>query len=340
MMSARPTMKDVAALAGVGLKTVSRVVNGEGSVSPDTTERVNAAIAKLGFRRNEGARLLRQGRTASIGLVLEDVADPFSSALTRAVEDIARQHDSLVFAGSSAEDGVRERELTLAFCARRVDGLIIVPAGATHRYLVPEITAGTPAVFVDRPPVDIDADTVLVDNEGGARMAVDHLIAHGHRRIGFLGDAPTIFTATARLAGYRASLEAAGLPYDESLTSLAPPTAEAIRHAVERVLGRPDPATALFCGNNRVTVEVLRVLAGRPNQPALVGFDDFELADVLRPGITVVAQDPAEMGRTAAEMLFARLSGDRQGRAKTVRLPTRLIPRGSGEMPIATGIGT
>ncbi len=340
MMSARPTMKDVAALAGVGLKTVSRVVNNEGSVSPDTAERVHAAIAKLGFRRNEGARLLRQGRTASIGLVLEDVADPFSSILTRAVEEVARRHDSLVFAGSSDEDPVRERELTLAFCARRVDGLIIVPAGDTHSYLVPEIMAGTPAVFVDRPPQDIDADTVLVDNEGGAQTAVEHLIAHGHRRIAFLGDAPSIFTATARLAGYRAALEAAGLPYDESLTHLAPPTAEAIRHALARVLAGQDPATALFCGNNRVTVQVLRELAKRPERPALVGFDDFELADVLQPPITVVAQDPAELGRTAAELLFERLGGDRQGRAKTVRLPTRLIPRGSGELPIARGNGT
>ncbi|MGH3433480.1 MAG: LacI family DNA-binding transcriptional regulator, partial [Thermocrispum sp.] len=296
-------MKDVAALAGVGLKTVSRVVNNEDSVSADTAERVNAAIAELGFSRNEGARLLRQGRTASIGLVLEDVADPFSSVLTRAVEEVARQHDSLVFAGSSTEDASRERELTLAFCARRVDGLLIVPAGRTHEYLVPEITAGIPAVFVDRPPVDIEADTVLVDNEGGARTAVDHLVAGGHRRIGFVGDAPEIFTATARLAGYRAGLDAAGLPHDDALVSLEPPTAGAVRAALARLLGGADPATALFCGNNRVTVAVLRELAGRRSRPALVGFDDFELADLLDPGVTVVAQDPAELGRTAAELL-------------------------------------
>lgn len=339
MMTARPTMKDVAAMAGVGLKTVSRVVNGETSVSAVTAERVNAAIAKLGFRRNEGARLLRQGRTASIGLVLEDVADPFSSVLTRAVEEIARQHGSLVFASSSAEDSARERELTLAFCARRVDGLVIVPAGNTHRYLVPEMSAGIPAVFVDRPPVDIDADTVLVDNEGGARTAVQHLIAHGHRRIGFVGDSPQIYTAIARLAGYRTGLLVAGLRYDEELTSLEPPTAEAARSALRKLLDGPDPATALFCGNNRVTVSVLRELAARqPDRsgwPAVVGFDDFELADLLDPAVTVVAQDPAELGRTAAELLFGRLAGTRTGRAQTVRLPTRLIRRGSGEVPIA-----
>lgn len=332
MTAARPTMKDVAALAGVGLKTVSRVINGEPSVSPELAERVNAAIGKLGFSRNESARMLRQGRTASIGLVLEDIADPFSSLLSRAVEEIASAHGSLMFAASSGEDPDRERELTLAFCARRVDGLVIVPAGNTHRYLLPEIAAGIPAVFVDRPPMDIDSDTVLVDNAGGARTAVEHLAAHGHRRIGFLGDAPQIYTATARLDGYRAGLAAAGLPYRESLTSLEPPTPDAVRATLQRLLDGPEPASALFCGNNRITVAVLRELADRSHRPALVGFDDFELADLLTPGITVIAQDPVQTGRTAAELLFSRMSGDEPGRARTVVVPTRLICRGSGEV--------
>lgn len=120
-------MNDVAAAAGVGLKTVSRVVNGESGVSPAMAARVNAAIAELGFRRNDSARLLRTGRTASIALLLEDIADPFSSALTRAVEDVAAAEGCLVFTGSSGEHPLRERELALAFCARRVDGLVVVP---------------------------------------------------------------------------------------------------------------------------------------------------------------------------------------------------------------------
>src|SRR3954447_18214272 len=137
----RPTMKDVAARAGVGLKTVSRVVNGEPGVTPETERRVQEAIDALGFRRNDSARLLRKGRTASIGLVLEDLADPFYSPLSRAVEDLARAHGTLLFTGSSAEDADREQELVLAFCARRVDGLVIVPASQDHRYLKPEIAA-------------------------------------------------------------------------------------------------------------------------------------------------------------------------------------------------------
>jgi len=171
----RPTMKDVAARAGVGLKTVSRVVNGEPGVTPDTERRVQEAIDALGFRRNDSARVLRKGSTASIGLVLEDLADPFYGPLSRAVEEVARAHGALLINGSSAEDPDREQELVLALCARRVDGLVVIPAGDDHRYLEPEIKAGVATVFVDRPAGRIDADVVLSDSFGGARDGVAHL---------------------------------------------------------------------------------------------------------------------------------------------------------------------
>jgi LacI family transcriptional regulator len=326
-------MNDVARLAGVGLKTVSRVVNGEPGVADTTAEKVREAIERLGFRRNEGARMLRRGRTASIGLVLEDVANPFYATLTRAVEEVARANGLIVFAGSSDEDPERERELTLEFCARRVDGLIIVPAGTDHRYLAPEIAAGIAAVFVDRPAGNIEADTVLADNPGGVRAGVRHLIRHGHRRVGYIGDAPAIFTAAERQRGYRDEMAAAGIDIDESLIAMGHPEREFIRAALDRMLHRPDPATALFAGNNRITIGVLYELASRSDRrPGLVGFDDFELADLLSPGITVVAQDATGLGRIAAELLFRRLAGD-HGPVQQIQLRTRLIPRGSGELP-------
>ena len=209
-------MHDVAAAAGVALKTVSRVVNDEPGVNPVTAERVREAIRRLGYRRNESARFLREGRTASIGLVIEDVSDPFYSGVSRAVETVARRHGHLLFTGSSEEDPDLEREIVMAFCARRVDGLIIVPAGTNHEYLRPELTAGVAIAFVDRPPEPgLEADTVLTDNHGGAAQGVAHLIRHGHRRIAFLGDDPAIYTARERLRGYRTALAEAGLPYDE-----------------------------------------------------------------------------------------------------------------------------
>ncbi|MEU9196156.1 LacI family DNA-binding transcriptional regulator [Streptomyces hundungensis] len=326
----RPTMKDVAARAGVGLKTVSRVVNGEPGVTPDTERRVQEAIEALGFRRNDSARVLRKGRTASIGLVLEDLADPFYGPLSRAVEEVAREHGALLINGSSAEDADREQELVLAFCARRVDGLIVIPAGSDHRYLEPEIKAGVATVFVDRPAGQIEADVVLSDSFGGARAGVAHLIAHGHRRIGFIGDQPRIHTATERLRGYHAAMAEAGLSVDDSWVSLGSTSPERVRGAAESMLAGPDAVTALFAGNNRVTVTAVRVLAGRPHPVALVGFDDIELADLL--GITVISQDAATLGRTAAELLFRRLDGV-GGVPARVELPTVLVQRGSGELP-------
>lgn len=333
----RPTMKDVAGRAGVALKTVSRVVNGEPGVRPQVIERVHSAIADLGYRRNEGARLLRKGQTASLGLVLEDIGDPFYSTLSRAVEDVAHQHASLLLTGSSDEDPDRERELTLAFCARRVDGLIIIPASENHAYLLPEIAAGTAAVFVDRPPGQIEADTVLSDNRRGAREGVAHLLGAGHRRIGYLGDAPQIYTAARRHEGYLAAMADAGQPVDPSWVTMTPLDRETVAQAMARMTGGPAPVTALFCGNNRATALALRELRGLSAagvRLALVGFDDFELADLVTPGTTVVAQDTAGLGRIAAELLFQRLAGDRDP-ARRIKLPTRLIVRGSGEIPPA-----
>ena len=320
-------MSDVARLAGVSIKTVSRVVNAEPGVHAETAQRVLAAIERLGFRRNVGALNLRRGSsTGTIGLVLEDVANPFYSGITRAAEEVARRHGRRVLTGSSDEDPDRERELSLEFCARRVDGLIVIPAGTRHGYLVPEIASGTPVVFVDRPPGDVVADTVLVDNVAGAAAAVAHLAAHGHTRIAFLGDAPAIFTATERLAGFREGCARAGIPFDERMVAMGPHTRDTVAAALAGT-----GATAVLTGNNRITVLTLRALAGTATRPALVGFDDFELADLLDPPVTVVSLDPAELGRAAAELLFARLDGDREPPRRIV-LPVRLTPRGSGEV--------
>ena len=328
----RATMTDVARLAGVSLKTVSRVVNDEPAVHPDTTARVLAAIERLGFRRNAGARNLRRGSTTgTIGLIVEDVGNPFYADLNRAVEKIATSSGRHVLTASSDEDPDRERELVLEFCARRVDGLLVVPAGTRHGYLAPEMRAGTPVVFLDRPPGDLVADTVLVDNVGGTVDAVAHLAAHGHRRVAFVGDSPRIFTAAERLRGFREGCVRAGLDHDESLVMLRTPTQENVTDAVARLLSGTGRATAVIAGNNRIAVYLLRALAHITPRPALISFDDFELADLLDPPVTVIGHDVGHLGRTAAELLFARVNGDDAPPRKVV-LPVQLIPRGSAEV--------
>jgi LacI family transcriptional regulator len=336
--AARPTMRDVAARAGVGIKSVSRVVNGE-YVRPETERVIVEAIAELGFSRNDSAAMLRQGSTASVGLVLEDIAEPFQSTLTRAVEAVTLANGSILMTASSGEDPDRELQVVRAFCARRVDGLIVVPAAHSHKYLLPDIEAGVATVFVDRPPRSIDADTILADNVEGARGGVAHLIGAGHRRIGFIADTPEIFTASERLRGYKYALVDAGLAFDPNLVEMAPPTEDSVAIAIDRMLRQSAPVTAFFTGNSRITMMFLRAIRKRVDaMPALVAFDDFELADMLNPGISVVSQDAGSMGRAAAELLFRRLGGD-DGPTQCVYLRTRFIARGSGEIapPSQTG---
>jgi LacI family transcriptional regulator len=327
----RPTMNDVARAAGVSLKTVSRVVNGETTVAPDLAARVHAAVESLNYRPHIGASMLRRNdrRTRTIGVLLEDVGNPFSSALHRAIEDESRAHGVQVLTGSLDEDPQRERELAAAFAQRHADGLIIAPAGPDQSHLgsLPDM----PVVFVDRPGTGFVGDSVLATNVSGSQDAVRHLLAHGHRRIAYLGDHFRVPTARERHRGYLAALTAAGLsPFAE----------RKLRHssyaesATLALFDRPEPPTALFTSQNLVTIGASRALRtlGLESSVAMVGFDDFPLADMLRPGITVVAQDVELMGRTSARALFDRIGGA-VGPAREFWIPTRLIRRGSGEIP-------
>src|SRR6267143_958567 len=258
----RPTMREVAALAKVSIKTVSRVVNGESGVSPRLARRVTAASQRLNYRHNMPASSLRRsdGRSATIGVVLEDLANPFSSALHRSIEDIAVQRGVLVLAGSSDENADRERQLVSAFASRRVDGLIIQPSHHDHSYLLTERKAGTAIVFVDRPPAFLDADTVLADNAAGVRRGVRQLVTLKHRRIGYLGDLHTIATAKERHRGYLEELADQKIAVDDSLVRLDLNGIEKAELAVIELLGQPNPPTALFTGQNLITIGAFRAL--------------------------------------------------------------------------------
>ena len=332
---ARPTMRDVASSAGVSLKTVSRVVNREPGVHADTAARVEAAIATLGFARNDVARSLRHGRAGAIGLVIEDVANPFYSAIARTVENAAHARGHIVITASCEEDPEREHELVHRLLRRSVDALLIVPAAVDHRYLEPELAAGTPMVFLDRPPGGIETDTVLLDNRGGARAGVAHLLEQGHDRVAFVGDAPTLHTFGERLAGYRRALVDAGVPERRELVRSGSRDAAAAEATVRALLRLPVARrpTALFCANNRNTIGALRALRDHPRPVAVVGFDDFELADMLATPVTVVRHVPEDMGRIAAELAYARLEGN-GGPPQRRTIPCELVVRGSGEVPL------
>jgi LacI family transcriptional regulator len=333
-------MKDVAALARVSLKTVSRVINNEPTVNPELVERVRRAASQLHYQPNFGASALRRrdGRSSTIGVLLEDLSNPFSATIYRAVEELAIARGVSVLGGSLDEDPHREHELTSSMSRHRVDGVIIAPASRDHQYLRQEQMAGVPFVFVDRPPHLLDADAVLSNSREGSARAVKHLLAHGHQRIAFLGDLITIYTAEERYQGYCDALASAALSPEESLVARNLRTIEAAEIAAGQFLDDEKPPTAFFAGQNLLTIGAVRAIRNRgmQQQVAIVGFDDFLLADLLEPGVTVVAQDPVAIGQEAAALLFARIDGD-EGPSQKKMIETTFITRGSGEIRLASG---
>ncbi len=332
----RATMKDVAALAGVSLKTVSRVVNNEPTVNEDLVARVRLAATQLHYQPNMSASALRRldGRSSTIAVLLEDLSNPFSATIYRSVEEVAISRGVVVVGGSFDEDPSRELVLTAAMSRHRVDGFIIAPASRDHGYLAREQRAGTPFVFVDRPPVNLEADSVLSDSRDGVTRATRHLLRFGHRRISFLGDLTTIYTSEERVNGFRDAMREADLTVDPRLVHLDLRTAPAAEQVVGHLLDSADPPSAIFAGQNLVLMGALRAIRSRhlQHRVAIVGFDDLIMADLLEPAVTVVAQNPELIAREAATMLFRRLDGDTSP-VRRVVVESQLVIRGSGEIP-------
>lgn len=326
-MAGTPTMNDVAREAGVALKTVSRFVNGETNINPAMATRIAEAIGNLGYRRNLAAASIRPGWTSkTLGLIISDLANPYYSVLTRAIESYARERGYLVISASSDENGEQHDRLVDRLMEQRIDGLIVVPprdAGRDWRNVPPPIP---PLVFIDRPLDFPAADVILADNAGGARSAVAELIKNGACRVAFVGDALSIYTMQERHSGYVQALADSGIPFDETLVVTTAHSSEQAASAVrDLILG--GYADALFAANNRASVGALLAFAEQGRLP-LIGFDDFEAAKLSTPAVSVVSQDIAEMGRFAAQIVLGRLAG--ASPEPTVHmLPTRLELRGS-----------
>jgi LacI family transcriptional regulator len=325
----RPTLRQVAALSGVSLKTASRVMNGEQYVSEATAAKVQAAAAQLGFRVNAIARDLRAGaRSSLVGLIIGDLANPFYSRIARGVERRLRTDGLQLITASSDEDPALEQTLVSEMLERRVSAMLIVTSAADHGYLDAERRLGLPLVFLDRPPEDIVADTIVLDNVGGVRQAVEHLLQQRHRRIGLVGDLGRLSTHRERFAAFESVMTEAGITNWQRFVRSDCHDVEAAERAVHDLLALKPAPTALFTTNNRITIGALRAIRGLAEPPALIGFDDFDLADLL--GVTVVAHDPERMGELGADLIVSRLAGE-HGRARRVLLPTELLTRGSGE---------
>jgi LacI family transcriptional regulator len=326
------TMHDVARLAGVSAKTVSRVFNDDPHVRPETRDRVQAAIRELNYVPNMLARTFRDGKDAILGMAVPDLADPFFAAMIGSIEHVADSYGVAVMITGLNRDPGRERDSLQAMLRRQVMGLIVCPIGNDQSYLKPW-QARTPIVFVDRPPSGLVADTIVQADLEGGRAATAHLVAHGHRRIGFVGDSPLQSTTGLRLEGYHQALSQAGLAVDPALTLLDLPTHEETERAVEALMRSDRRPTALFSSNTRCTVGILRAFQTLGlTDVALVSFGDFSLSTVITPALTVIDQDPERLGRVAADRLFLRRDHPTRRLPRTVMLPVELIARGSGEI--------
>jgi LacI family transcriptional regulator len=307
-------MRHVAALAGVGVKTVSRVINGEPNVSAATIAKVNAAARTLDYQPDLHAGNLRRadGRTRTLGLLVGSVDNPFAGAVHRAVEDVALARGVAVFASSLDDDPDREQEAVAAFLRRRVDGLILTTVSESQAYLAPELRRGTPVVFVDREPAGITSDAVVSDNADGAAVATRHLLEHGHRNVAYLGDRPVIQTARERRRGFLEELGRAGVATRDVPVIEGLHDEETARTATLALFDSPNPPTALFSSQNLVTIGVIHALRelGRHRDTALVGFDDVPLAISSSPASRSSPRTRSASGREAAERVFARLDGD------------------------------
>lgn len=327
---ARATLADVARLAGVSAKTVSRAMSGDGSVSDATRDRVMTAAKRLRFRPNTLARNLRHGGvTNTVAFVIGDITNPFYFNVAAGIEkELATQGLTMLLATTDDAPG-SEAVVVNTLIEQRVRALIIVPIATDQSYLEGERQLGTPVICVDRPAHHLVADSVVLQNQIGVKEATLSLLAAGHRRIAFICSPAELYTHQERLAGYRSALLEYGVvdAYKwERLETVPGPSAE---ESVRDLLAMDEPPTAIIAGNNRASVGVYRELARRPEKVAFIGFDDFELADAL--GVSVIAYDTMELGRQAARLALARLE-EPSGPPRQIEIPTNLIRRGSGEI--------
>jgi LacI family transcriptional regulator len=329
----RATIGDVAREAGVSITTVSHTLNGTRFVAEPTRLRVLAAVERLSYEVNSVAQSLKRNRSHAIGLVITDISNPFFTSLVRGIEDVANQAGYSVILCNTDEDPAKELTYLRMLSRKRVDGIVVAPTGTPSAFIDGLIESGFPLVCIDRASPGAPCDIVLVDNVGGARSATEHLIGLGHRRIGIISGLAPVGTSSERLAGYRAALAGAGIAEQPALVRAGNSRMDGGYRRMLELLDLPARPSALFVTNNLMTLGALGALQARgvrvPEDVALIGFDDFEWAVVLRPRLTAVAQPTYEIGETAARMLLDRVEGDPPPEPRRVVLPTRLIVRES-----------
>jgi len=329
------TIRDIANLALVSTATVSHVVNSTAYVSPELRKRVVAAIRDLRYQPSALARSLRTKQTKTVGMIIPDITNPFFPQVVRGAEDLLLQEGYTLIVGNSDGETRKEEGYYRTFCAKQVDGLLLViaPAARAPEYLRRHNLEAIPVVYIDRFHRGLRGDGVIVDNVGGSYQAVCHLLDCGHRRIGTITGPLQLLNARMRLEGYRRAFVQHHLNVDSNLIREGRFDSQSGYDQTKGLLGLRDRPTALFVCNALMTIGSLRALTDSgvrcPEEMALVSFDDLEWFDLLRPSISAVAQPAYDLGAKAAEILVKRFSGRLTGGSHRKVLETKLVVRDS-----------
>jgi LacI family transcriptional regulator len=333
------TISDVAKRAGVSTMTVSRVINHSGYISQDTMERVEKAIAELGFVPNALARSLRFKQTKTIALVLTDITNPFFTTVARGVEDATSENGFSVMFCNTDESEAEEAENLNTLLQKQVDGVLLVPAGSSNESVTYLQERSIPVVVLDRRVPNVIVDTVRCDSVPGAYEVTQHLIELGHRRIGLLSGPMKISTSEDRVTGYMQAMRASGLEIHPQWVHYGLFTQNSGFQLAQALLGLDPRPTAIVAGNNFIAIGAYAALrqAGLriPDDISLVTFDDLHERLLLEPFLTTVDQPAYEMGYEATRLLLAYLGGEPPAEPKEIILPTRLIIRSSSGKPPA-----
>lgn len=304
--SPHPTLADVAAIAGVSIKTASRVLNDSVNVAPDTATRVREAAAEVGYRSNRIARELRGGALSNlIGMVISDLANPFYAGLAAGAEKRLSEAGLDLIIATARDDVSRERALIDSLLERRVRGLLVVPSGEDYSYLELERKRGYSFVFVDRPAAYLDTDTVLVDNQGGIAVCLDELLRLKCKKIAIIADTLNIWTASERIEGFKRACLSRGVDQQDVSIVTGIHTSEDARLATHNLLGTTSRIDGIIATNDLIAMGVAEVLHNERSEIKVVSFDNFPSSEVF--GIKTLDHDARRLGGLAAEVLLKRI---------------------------------
>ena len=334
------TITQIARDLGVSISTVSAVVNNRGYVSAAMRARIEEALREADYHPDQIARSLRRRETCTIGLIVPDFRNTFYAHLMRGAEDYLSSAGYRLIVADSREDWQRQKDYLGLFSGKTTDGVILVPSFATDEQIAatPGLLRGTPLVYVDRSPLEVQLDTVLVDNTRAAYEATAHLLDLGHRRIGIITEPLNLLNAADRLRGYKRALRAQGLASDVKYIRQGDNREDSGYWRALELFKLPHSPTAVLVCNNQMTMGTLAALRDLhlvcPQQVSLIGFDDFECAGLLNPPVTMVRQPAAELGAAAAKAVLKRIRDPKRQPCEHVVLPTQLVVRESTASPL------